>query len=918
VTGRGGLGPVVAIVAAFESADNVAATVTALWVLPTVDEVVVVDDGSSDATAARAAAAGARVVRLAVNRGKGAALTAGLEATPGAGVCLLVDADTGSSAAGAGPLLDAVLGGGADLAVGVLPSAGSRGGFGAVKGLARWGIRRAGGPDLAAPLSGQRAVRADVLRRCLPLAERFGVETAMSVDAARVGARVVEVDVVMDHRHTGRRWAGFRHRAGQGVDITRALWPRLTRPGHRMALVAAVLVAVLALGLWNGAHRVPHGQPLARVDHVVVVALPGLSWADLQRQPDLRQGAVAMANVDTPGSGRPSLAAQWSSASAGAKVAGPTGRPLARDPARPFLVTGMAAARRGAKGHHSSSRPGALGDALHAAGRLVAVVSGGAPEPPAALLAADGNGAVDAGATTSLGGPDLAARAALRLAASGASLVVVDPVDGSATDAARLLAALRAADLPSTLVLVVSPAVGQWHLQPFTISGPGVDGRRVVPVSPSTRRAGLVTMADVAPTVLAALGVPVPPSMTGHPVTIAGGSADLADYGRTDRDASLRRRLFRPATYLYCGISAFVVIVGVALWGRFGFPARRGAVVAALLTFSAGWPVAEFLSGLVPRLSALGAWAVAVYAAIDLVIVGIARRARRDVLAPLGVVMGLTVAVMCGDLLTGGRLQIDTPLGAALSTTARFTGIGNAPFAVLAAATLLAGAAHLVHAPRRGEALFATAALFLLVVVVDAAPTLGDDVGGLLTLVPVFGLTLWALSGRRLRLRTLLAAGVAMVAALAAATAADLARPPSVRTHLGRFASDLLHGSSSAGDLVARRWAANVATYVDPFQYVIVAISFVILAGLALGWWTWLLPRRSPERTGVAAAVAAGLVGNLLNDSGSVVTALVYPYVAPFLVLLAMDRQRAGAVQPERSDDGRPAAEPTASAAAVT
>jgi hypothetical protein len=48
------------------------------------------------------------------------------------------------------------------------------------------------------------------------------------------------------------------------------------------------------------------------------------------------------------------------------------------------------------------------------------------------------------------------------------------------------------------------------------------------------------------------------------------------------------------------------------------------------------------------------------------------------------------------------------------------------------------------------------------------------------------------------------------------------------------------------------------------------------------------------------------------------VTALVYPYVAPFLVLLAMDRQRAGAVQPERSDDGRPAAEPTASAAAVT
>ena len=911
------MGPVVALVAAFDSADTVGATVTALSGLPAVDEVVVVDDGSVDATAARARDAGARVVSLARNGGKGAALTAGMDATPGAGVYLLVDADTGSSAAGAAPLVETVLGDRADLAVGVLASAGARGGFGAVKRLARWGTRRAGGPDLAAPLSGQRAVRADVLRRCLPLAERFGVETAMSIDAARSGARVVEVDVVMDHRHTGRRLAGFRHRAGQGIDVTRALWPRLTRPGLRLALVVAALVAVLGLGLWGGARRVPQGRPLAHVDHVIVVALPGLSWTDLQHEPALRQGAVAMANVDTPGSTRPALAAQWASASAGAKVPGPAGRPQPRDPARPFLVTQMAAARRGAQGHHSNSRPGALGDALHAAGRAVAVVSGGAPEPPAALLAADGAGTVDAGATTSLGGPLLAARAAVRLAASGASLVVVDPVDGSAADGARLLGALHESGLPSTLVLVVSPAVGQWHLQPFSLAGAGVDGRRIVPVSPSTRTVGLVTMADVAPTVLAALGVPVPSSMTGHPVGVVAGSADLATYGRTDRDARLRQRLFRPATYLYCGISVFVVMVGVALWGRFGYPHRGGAIVATLLVFSAGWPVAEFLSGLVPRLSALGGWAVAVYAAIDLVIVGLARRARRDVLAPLGIVMGVTVAVICGDLLTGGRLQIDTPLGAALHTTGRFTGIGNAPFAVLAAATLLAAVAHLVHAPRRREALFAAGALFLLVTVVDAAPTLGDDVGGLVTLVPAFGLTLWVLGGRRLRLRTLLAAGAAGVAALALATAADLARPPSARTHLGRLASDLLHGHSSVGDLVARRWAANVATYVDPFQYVIVGISVAILVGLALGWWTWLLPRRSPVRVGVAAAVAVGLVGNLLNDSGSVVTALVYPYVAPFLVLLAMDRQRSGAVEAEPSLVRR-APEPTTPAAAVT
>ena len=220
---------VVAIVPAFDRADTVGATVAAVSRLP-VDEVVVVDDGSGDATAEAAAGAGARVLRLPANLGKGAAVAAGVAATPDAWIYLLLDADLGPTAANAGKLLGPVLAGEADMVVGVLPGSGRGGGFGLVRALAGAGIARATGWRPRAPLSGQRAVQADLLRR-LELAPRFGLETALSIDALQAGARVVETDVDLRHRPTGRRLRGFAHRARQGRDIASALWRR--RPLRR-------------------------------------------------------------------------------------------------------------------------------------------------------------------------------------------------------------------------------------------------------------------------------------------------------------------------------------------------------------------------------------------------------------------------------------------------------------------------------------------------------------------------------------------------------------------------------------------------------------------------------------------------------------------------------------------------------------
>jgi glycosyltransferase involved in cell wall biosynthesis len=217
------------MVAARDEAALIAATLEAIRTIPLVDEIIVVDDGSADDTVERARRSGVRVLRAPRNLGKGGALETALGLIEPADVYLFIDADVGETAKEAAPLLDEVLSGRADLAIGVLPRDPRHGGFLVVKGLARALIRMLSGFIAAEPLSGQRAVRRSVLESVRPLAAKFGVEAAMTIDAVRMGFRVREVAVSMRPVPTLRDLPGFLHRARQGRDLLVAALPRAVR-----------------------------------------------------------------------------------------------------------------------------------------------------------------------------------------------------------------------------------------------------------------------------------------------------------------------------------------------------------------------------------------------------------------------------------------------------------------------------------------------------------------------------------------------------------------------------------------------------------------------------------------------------------------------------------------------------------------
>lgn len=186
-------------------------------------EVIVVDDGSADATAAVAEAAGARVIRHPANRGKGEAVRTGMRAASG-DVVLFLDAD-GQDDVGDIPSLLAAIEPGVDMVIGSrfvgrledgamtpLNWLGNRLLTGVFNGLYGSRIR-----DTQA---GFRAVRRSSMDPEALRARSYDIETEMLIHVLQRGGRVVEVPVTRYARAGGATsFVPFYH----GLGILRAM-----------------------------------------------------------------------------------------------------------------------------------------------------------------------------------------------------------------------------------------------------------------------------------------------------------------------------------------------------------------------------------------------------------------------------------------------------------------------------------------------------------------------------------------------------------------------------------------------------------------------------------------------------------------------------------------------------------------------
>jgi hypothetical protein len=269
---------------------------------------------------------------------------------------------------------------------------------------------------------------------------------------------------------------------------------------------------------------------------------------------------------------------------------------------------------------------------------------------------------------------------------------------------------------------------------------------------------------------------------------------------------------------------------------------------------------------------------------------------RRALLGPVGAAGALTALVLTADVATGSRLSLTTLIGGQPLVGGRFYGFSNPGFALFATGALLLAVAIAdppARAHRSRAAAAAVAAVGVVATVVDGLPGLGSDFGGPPALVPAFAYLALRVAGVRLTWPRVLAVVAGTVGVLALLAVGDWLRPPSDRTHLGRFVQTVLDGGG--WDVVTRKAEQNLGIVTSsPFQLVLPLVAIVVAVVLARPRRWRLEPlavayERAPTlRPGLAALGVLLVVGFAVNDSGAAIPPVAAMVALPAVLACAL------------------------------
>ncbi len=405
-------------------------------------------------------------------------------------------------------------------------------------------------------------------------------------------------------------------------------------------------------------------------------------------------------------------------------------------------------------------------------------------------------------------------------------------------------------------LLVLSPTVNNTayargeRLAPVLEWGDGIAPGLLY--SPSTRRAGLVTNTDFAPTVAAFFGATLAVPAFGRSWQARPTPNPLEQVARLEAEAYRQARAMRalPSLAILLGLAllagTFCVLTGRAAEPLFLLPS---VLLLSLTVSGSGGELALWLAGMSAALAVLRRWA-----AWETLLTAVA---------------GLLVFTLAGDMLAGDPLMRRVLLGYSATEGARYYGMGNEAMGALVGAALVL-ASRLWGEQQRAGRILITAGLAGMALLLGL-PAAGAKAGGLIVAAASFSLLLWRLWGGHWNGRTVLGALAVAATLLALVSVGDARRGAGEQTHMGQAVRRIgSGGAGEAADIAARKLAVEWRLLYHS------AWAVPLWAGMS---GLFLLRRRArqPDRERVALASAGGLAVALclaVNDAGAVAGAL--------------------------------------------
>lgn len=411
--------------------------------------------------------------------------------------------------------------------------------------------------------------------------------------------------------------------------------------------------------------------------------------------------------------------------------------------------------------------------------------------------------------------------------------------------------------------------------------------------SASTKRPGLITNIDIAPTIFALSGLEPQPAYIGAPIYTVAEDDPLAVL---KKNFALIRLNFEQRPLILKGYVLLQIIIVLS------------AIVLILLRhkllYHSG-PYLLFLTTgpllflLLPLFPVSNLYARAVIVITMGILIVILLELKITAIQRLAFLYLFTAIIITADLLTGASLMKTSLLGYDAISGARYYGLGNEYMGVLLGSSLIGSSLLLEtltpYYPRLSGKIAVVAIVVLAALtIVVAAPQWGTNVGGFISFTASLVLLTFFVKRKKIDLKTIGYAGLGCSAVVALLFYLDLQRPAAVQSHIGLTARLIdEQGILSLWPIIVRKLNMNIKL----LQYSLwTRVFLTFLAATALMFYK---PRGVLKKlffaypylkAGFIAGLSGSFIALIVNDSGIVAAATSSIFIVPTLLYLIAER----------------------------